>query len=113
MMLPAFVLTFAMVEPIEPVVSDKNTMSGFGGIAGVWTVFVIVVLDPEASAALYDAGVTPPAAYAVAGSNEAPTTISSTVRLRFIVKPPNPLRAESENSIMLLLRGRNRPALRP
>jgi hypothetical protein len=51
--------TFDAAAPIEPVLSARNTMSGFGGIAGVWTVFVMVTLVPEASVALYGLGSTP------------------------------------------------------
>src|SRR5947207_894589 len=59
MIVPAFAATFETAGSIEPVLSARKTMSGFGGIAGVCTVFVMVTLVPEASVALYEAGSTP------------------------------------------------------
>ena len=52
MIVVAFDATFEPPDNIEPVLSASKTMSGFGGIAGVCTVFVIVTLVPEATVAL-------------------------------------------------------------
>jgi hypothetical protein len=48
----AFVLTLSIAPVIEPVVSARNRMSTFGGIAGVTTVFSTVALPPEAIVAV-------------------------------------------------------------
>jgi len=88
MMVVAFVRTFAIAAPIEPVVSDKKTMSGFGGIGGVWTVFVIVTLEPDASAALKEGGLTPVLAEAGAASNR-DVSAADTIpipRIRFLIR---------------------------
>jgi hypothetical protein len=59
MIIVALAATLDAAGPIEPVLSARNTMSGFGGIAGVCTVFVIVTLVPESSVAVYELGSTP------------------------------------------------------
>ena len=42
----AFDLTLPMAGPMLPVVSARNTTSGFGGIVGVWTVLFTVIVSP-------------------------------------------------------------------
>ncbi len=42
--------TFAMLPPMLPVVSARNTMSGLGGMGGVSTVLVMVTDAPGSSA---------------------------------------------------------------
>src|SRR5689334_9464791 len=79
MMPVAFFCTFSIVDSIDPVVSDRNTMSGFGGIGGVCTTFVIVTLCPDSSVLLYEDGSTPdPAATPTPMLNVAAAVIAST-----------------------------------
>jgi hypothetical protein len=60
-----FACTFEMTPPMLPVVSIRNTMSGFGGIAGVDTVLAIVVDPPGDRFSVTSAGVTPGSADAL------------------------------------------------
>src|SRR5215469_2051201 len=100
MIVLAFVRTFAIAAPIEPVVSDKKTMSGFGGIGGVWTVFVIVTLEPDASAAGNEGGLTPVPAEAGAASMRDVSALDATPspRIRFLIRFLSLLRGPSKQA---------------
>src|SRR6476646_11349862 len=70
-------------------------MSGFGGIGGVWTVFLIVTLEPDSSVLEYEAGSTPdPSAIpAVTPTATSAMLASRKIRARhpllsFMVSPP-------------------------
>src|SRR5215469_14668522 len=88
MIVLAFVRTFAIAAPIEPVVSDRKTMSGFGGIGGVWTVLVIVTLEPDGSAALNEGGLTPVLAEAGPATNRDVRAADATPipTIRFLIR---------------------------
>src|SRR5215472_12182576 len=86
MMLVAFARTLAIAVPIDPVVSDKKTMSGFDGIAGVSTVFVIVTLEPDCSTALNEDGVTPAETGAARNSDVSAADATPTPRICFFIR---------------------------
>ncbi len=73
-------------------------MSTFGGTAGVWTVFVIVVLAPEASVVLTDDGSTPAA-------SATPTTVSASA--------PRPAVRPTQRRLKLLIRDPSRFSMNP
>src|SRR5947209_20224826 len=59
MMLVAFDWTFVMVAPMLAVVSERNTMSGLGGIGGVTIALGMTVLPPSGRVRFTVVGVTP------------------------------------------------------
>src|SRR5437868_2341670 len=59
MTLVAFAFTFPIADPIDPVVSARNTRSGFGGIVLVCTVLAMVIESPGSIVAVTFDGVTP------------------------------------------------------
>ncbi len=112
MMVAAFARTFAIAGPIEPVVSDKKTMSGFGGIGGVWTVFVIVRLEPDSTAARNDGGLTPVPAEAGAASMRDISTpdAAPSPRIRVLIRS-SPFREDSSSRPILRTRRQVKPSL--